>query len=69
MSQSLLILYIHFVFSTKGRKPFLKNENIRKEFYSYIGKIIINKDSYPIEIGSYEDHIHIFLDLSKKMFA
>jgi REP element-mobilizing transposase RayT len=43
------------------------NENIRKELYSYIAKIIYEHDSVPIEVGGHEDHVHIFLDLSKNL--
>jgi REP element-mobilizing transposase RayT len=67
MSQSLSMLYVHVVFSTKNRIAFISNENIRKELYSYIAKIIYEHDSVPIEVGGHKDHVHIFLDLSKNL--
>lgn len=67
MSQTLSMLYVHVVFSTKNRKLFLKDEIIRKELYFYIAKIIMEYDSYPIEIGGHDDHLHLFLNLSKKI--
>lgn len=59
MAQTLAMLYVHVVFSTKNRKSFLKNESVRKELYSYISKVISEHDSSPIEIGGHEDHVHI----------
>lgn len=67
MSQSLSMIYMHIVFSTKNRMLFLKNDNIRKQLYAYVAKIITSHDSCPIEIGGYTDHIHIFLNLSKNV--
>lgn len=67
MSQTLSMLYVHLVFSTKDRHPYFRNEEIRKELYSYIGKVISNNDSFPIEIGGFDDHVHIFLDLSRNI--
>jgi REP element-mobilizing transposase RayT len=61
------MIYMHVVFSTKNRVPLLKNNNIRQELYAYIAKIIVEHDSCPMEIGGYEDHIHIFLNLSKNV--
>ena len=67
MSQSVSQIYMHVVFSTKNRLPLLKNSDIREQLYSYIAKIIYEYDSYPICIGGYEDHIHIFFNLSKNV--
>jgi REP element-mobilizing transposase RayT len=67
MEQSVSQIYMHLVFSTKNRVPFFKNSDIREQLYSYIAKIIYENDSYPICIGGYEDHIHIFFNLSKNV--
>jgi len=61
------MIYIHLVFSTKNRYPFLKDEGIRKELYSYIAKILYKYESTPIEVGGYVDHVHIFFNLSKNI--
>lgn len=67
MSQTLSMLYVHVVFSTKNRFPYLRNEQIRKELFAYIGKIITENQSFPIKIGGFDDHVHIFLDLSRNI--
>ena len=67
MAHSLAMIYIHAVFSTKNRKPFFKNENIREDLHSYIAKIISEQDSLPIEIGGHEDHVHVLFNLSENV--
>ncbi len=58
MAQSLSKVYLHTVFCTKGRKPFL-DANIRPHLFAYIGGIIKNLGAYPIVINGVEDHVHI----------
>ena len=67
MSQSLSKIYMHIVFSTKNRSLSLKNCDIRQQLFSYIAKTIYDNDSFPIKIGGYDDHVHIFLNLSKNI--
>jgi len=58
MPQSLAQVYLHIVFSTKKRDPFI-SADIESELYCYIGGIIKNLDALPIIISGVEDHIHI----------
>ena len=67
MTHSLAMIYVHAVFTTKNRKPFFKNENIREDLHSYIAKIISEQDSLPIEIGGHEDHVHVLFNLSENV--
>ena len=64
MPQSLCKNFVHLIFSTKNREPFLK-EDIRSEMYSYLGGILRSWDSPSITIGGIQDHIHILFLLSK----
>jgi len=66
MSQSLVKNYVHIVFSTKHRQPFI-DKTIQAELYAYIGGICKNHECYPYAIGGIEDHIHILCSLSKKI--
>jgi hypothetical protein len=34
MSQSLSRVVVHIIYSTKNRKPFLRNENLRRELHA-----------------------------------
>lgn len=66
MPQSLAYNYIHFVTSTKHRKPLITPE-IQENLYGYIAGICKKLESPAIQIGGIEDHIHILVILSKKI--
>ena len=59
MPQSLSVVYIHLVFSTKERCPFLRDERIRVSVHSYLGGISKQLGCAPIITGGMEDHVHI----------
>src|SRR5436309_241215 len=59
MPQSLSAVYIHLVFSTKERHPFLREKKMRDELHAYLGGISKQLDCPPIRIGGVEDHVHI----------
>jgi REP element-mobilizing transposase RayT len=65
MSQSLVKLYAHIVFSTKHRYPFLSDKSIRKEVHAYLGGICNTLDTQPIVVGGPADHVHILCLISK----
>ena len=64
MTQSLADIILHFVFSTKERKPWIQSE-IEEELYQYISSVCSNHNSPVIKINGVEDHIHILLQLGK----
>ena len=64
MSQSLANIIVHLVFSTKDRRPLLRNEE-RAQLHAYIAGILKNLESQLIEINSVRDHIHILYVQSK----
>lgn len=65
MSQSLTQIYVHIVFSTKHRKPFLQTKDIIERVHSYLYGICKNLDSPSLIIGGTEDHVHILCRQSK----
>jgi putative transposase len=65
MSQSLAQIYLHIVFSTKQRRPFLQDESLRAETHRYLAGVCRNLDSPAIIIGGVEDHLHILCRLSR----
>jgi REP element-mobilizing transposase RayT len=65
MPQSLSVVHIHLVFSTKGREPFLRNTEVRKEMYAYLGGISKELDSPPVIVGGTEDHVHLLCRLAR----
>jgi len=63
--QSLSCIYVHAVFSTKLRQPFLADASHRAEIHSYIGGICKRLECSPIAIGGTEDHVHILARLAR----
>ena len=59
MPQSLSAVYVHLVFSTKERRPFLRDRTTRGALHSYLGGISKQLDCPPIVIGGVEDHVHL----------
>ncbi|MDB5385634.1 MAG: transposase [Planctomycetaceae bacterium] len=59
MPQSLAAIYVHLVFSTKDRRPFLSDLKIRSELYNFMGGVSKNLGCSPIVVGGVDDHVHI----------
>ena len=66
MSQSYVQFYTHIVFHTKNNIKFIREE-IEDELYSYLGGILRNYKSIPIQIGGTSDHVHVLCTLPKTM--
>ena len=67
MAQSLAQIYLHIVFSTKNRVPFIKDEKLCKELHGYLIGICKNMDSPSLQIGGVENHVHILCRFSRKL--
>ena len=65
MPQSLAKIVVHTVFSTKERRPFLKDRALRNELHHYLGGILKNLHCQPLLVGGTEDHVHILSTLSR----
>ncbi|MBA4146863.1 MAG: transposase [Verrucomicrobia bacterium] len=59
MPQSLSAVYIHLVFSTKDRRPFLRDQTLRHEAHSYLAEVSNRLDCPALLVGGVEDHVHI----------
>ena len=66
MPQSLAQIYLHVVFSTKNRRPFLNNPVLRAETHAYLGGVCQNLASPSLIVGGAVDHVHILCRLSRK---
>jgi putative transposase len=49
---------VHLVFSTKNRRPFLRDSATRAELHAYSGGNSKTLECPPIQVGGTEDHIH-----------
>ncbi len=67
MPQSLAKVLVHIVYSTKGRRPWLQDEEMRSQRYAYKATILPeNVDTPALIINGVEDHIHALCLLSRK---
>jgi len=64
MPQSLTHIIIHLIFSTKDRKPFIKND-IREELHAYMVGIFREYKCHPIIVSSALDHVHVLFILAR----
>jgi putative transposase len=69
MSQSLAKILVHAVFSTKERRPLLRDVALRQEMHYYLGGILKNLECQPIIVGGVEDHVHPLACLSRTQTA
>ena len=65
MPQSLSAVYVHLVFSTKNRRPFLRYTATRVELHAYLGGISKTLECPPIQVGGIEDHVHVLARLGR----
>lgn len=67
MAQSLAKVYVHIVFSTKNRHPFLLDNAVRTEMHAYLGGTCNKLGCSVIAVGGVADHVHILCVLSKNL--
>ena len=65
MAQSLAKILVHTVFSTKDRRAFLRDKDLREELHWYLGGILSKLDCQPLIVGGVEDHVHLLSTLSR----
>ena len=59
MPQSLSAVYIHLVFSTKHRYPFLHDKTLREDLLSFLGGTSKTLECLPLIVGGVADHVHV----------
>ena len=64
MAQSLAQMYVHIVFSTKDRHPFI-HEDIEPQLYAYMGDTIKRMEGIPCLINGVADHVHVLSTLPR----
>ena len=65
MPQSLSAVYIHLVFLTKERRPFLRDQVIRESLHAYAGVVSKELGCPPLKVGGVEDHVHLLCRLAR----
>ena len=59
-------IYIHMVFSTKNREPFLNSLELRENVFQHIKKNAEEKGIWLDCINGYSDHAHCLISLGKE---
>jgi putative transposase len=65
MSQSLAKILVHCVFSTKERRPFLRDSSVTAELHRYLGGVLNELGCQSLLVGGVEDHVHLLFGLSR----
>jgi putative transposase len=65
MGQSLVQIYVHVVFSTKRRMPFLRKEEQRDRLHAYLAGSCKNQKCPALIISGVADHVHLLCRLGK----
>ncbi len=55
-------LNIHCVFAVKGRENLITS-TFRNELYKYMSGILKNDNAFPLSVGGWLDHVHVFFEL------
>jgi REP element-mobilizing transposase RayT len=56
-------VYIHFVWSTKNRKPFLDSPELRQRVWEHIKQNAKSKEIFIDTINGYQEHCHCLISL------
>jgi putative transposase len=56
-------VYIHFIWSTKNRVPFLDSRELRTIVWNHIRENAVKKDIFIDHINGYSDHCHCLISL------
>ena len=65
MSHSFAAVWLHIVFGTKNRLPFL-HDSIHPELHAYVTTVLKNLDCPALMINSVDDHLHALARLSRR---
>lgn len=63
--QSLAQIYLHIIYSTKDRRPFLQDVSLREDLHAYLAGTCNNLDCPAIEVGGVQDHVHVLCRLGR----
>src|ERR1700730_129322 len=67
MAQSLALVLVRIIFSTKNRSPLLPSTEVRSQAHAYLTGTLRALDCATLEVGVVADHVHILCGLSRKI--
>jgi len=63
MANTYTQINIHVVFAVKGRENVLF-ESFSTRLFEYLSGILVNLKQYPLAVGGYRNHVHVFFELN-----
>lgn len=66
MASHQQLLY-HLVFSTKERRPLLKDDDLRESVWRYMAGTVTNLEGHALRRGGYIDHAHLLVRIPAKI--
>ena len=64
MPQSLSLVIVHLIFSTKDRRPFL-DDSIQASIHAYLATVARNTGCECYRVGGLDDHVHLAIRMSR----
>ena len=58
-------IWIHLVFSTKNKTPFLNSGDIRKKVFQHISENAKEKEIWLDSVNGHKEHIHCLISLGE----
>ena len=65
MPQSIAQVWLHIVFSTKSRKAYLQNEDLRTQMFRLLAHEVKESDCVSASVGGHVDHVHLLVGLGR----
>ena len=65
MPQSLAQVWLHLVFSTKNRAPFLGDNNFRDEMFRMLAHRVKELNCVSASVGGHVDHVHLLVGMCR----
>lgn len=59
-------IWVHLVFSTKNKTPFLNSNEIREKVFKHIYKNAKEKEIWLDSVGGHKEHVHCLVSLRKE---
>lgn len=66
MAQSLARMHVHLIFSTKDRRPLIR-EPIREPLNHYLATVLLEMGCFPVLVNSVADHVHVLFELARNV--
>ena len=65
MPQSHAQVWLHIVFSTKDRRPFLRDSSHQEEMFRMLSHHVKEIGCVSASVGGYTDHVHLLVGLTR----